>query len=980
METVPDRHEAVLEARDVFSAQVKQLYAQSWVGWLGALVGAVMLTGVLWNEVPRERLTAWLSCYVGIQLARYWLASSFKKAILDEGAIAAWHMRIAALTIASGFCWGMAGVLLFPANSLAHQFVLALFISGISAAAAVVYAPTWCYLPTILAELLPISGRYLYEGDAFHVTVAAAILLFAAVLVCTGKYMHDLNAQSLELRFEKNNLINFLTKEKARAEVLNELLRAEILERARGQEALREREETARALLNATTDAAVLLDTDGIILSVNDVFAKRVGLRPADLLGTSIIDLFSPENVDARRAWGEEVIRTGQPVRFVDSREGDYLDNTVYPIFDSSGRVEKLAIFSRDITERKLAQEALLESENKFRVLVEAARDVIWTVNIDFQLTYISPSITAVLGYTPEEIYASNPLDTFEPWSKERLANSFAEALRLEKTHPMQRFASYTQEVQQYHKDGSIRWMQITTTFLRDNSGEANGILGIARDVTEQKLAKQALRSAKNELELRVRERTAELVEANEQLRQEIADREKAENALRQSEQRFRALFETAQDCIFVKDADLRYSHVNPSMLRHFGLEETRIIGKTDEEIFSEHLAEDFRHVDSRVLDGQIIESEHTVSSDIHRLVFNFVKVPIKDAAGTVIGVYGIARDITERKRIDTGAAQHLKEGPSPTMRSTLSQARLAAGGQSIVLLVGESGSGKDYLARFIHDCSNRAGGPYFTINCAALPPELAESELFGYESGAFTGARSRKRGLLELAEGGTLLLNEIGELSLPLQAKLLTFLDTQTFTRVGGERSIAINARLIAATNRDLELEVESRNFRRDLFYRLNVFCIRVPSLRERIEDLPVLVEELLKPLADKMGLHEVPVVDYSAVQTLSGYHWPGNIRELRNVLERALILCDKKRIVLSDLGVQAQGQSRSAPGQGLSFTINLSQGDSLQNAVRAAQKSLITEGLRLSSGSIKDAATRLRVTRDQLKYMMKSLGISRR
>lgn len=977
---MPGRHEAVLEARDVFSAQVRQLYAQSWVGWFGALLGAIVLTGVLWNEVPRQRLTVWLSVYAGIQLARYWLASSFKKANLDEGAIAVWHMRMSALTIASGFCWGMAGVLLFPANSLVLQFVLALFILGIGAAAAVVYSPTWCYLPTILAELLPFAARYAYEGDVFHVTVAAAIFLFAAVLVFTGKNMHDLYAHSLVLRFEKSDLIHFLTEEKARAEVLNELLAAEIQERARGQEALREREETARALLNATTDAAVLLDTDGIILSVNDVFGKRVGLTPSDLVGTSIIDLFPPENLETRRAWGEEVIKTGQPVRFLDSRGGVYLDNSVYPVFDASGRVEKLAIFSRDITEQKAAQEALLESENKFRVLVEAARDVIWTVNLDFQLTYVSPSVTAVLGYTPEEILASNPLDTFEPWSKERLFSSFSEALRLEREHPMQRFASYTQEVQQCHKDGSTRWMQITTTFLRDSNDQANGILGIARDVTDQKLAKQALRKAKDELELRVSERTAELVETNEQLKREIADREKAQNALRQSEQRFRALFETAQDCIFVKDADLRYSHVNPSMLRHFGLEESRIIGKTDEEVFSEHLAKDFRHVDSRVLDGQIIESEHAVGSDAHRLVFNFVKVPIKDAAGNVIGVYGIARDITERKRIDTGAAHHLSEGPSEAMRSTLAQARLAAGGESIVLLMGESGSGKDYLARFIHDCSNRAGGPYFTINCAALPPELAESELFGHEPGAFTGARSRKRGLVELAEGGTLLLNEIGELSLPLQAKLLTFLDTQTFTRVGGEKSIAINARLIAATNKDLELEVESRNFRRDLFYRLNVFCIHVPSLRERIEDLPVLVQELLKSLADKMALHEVPIVDYSAVQALSAYHWPGNIRELRNVLERALILCDKKRIVVGDLGVQAQSRSIPDPEHGLSFTINMSEGGSLQDAVRAAQKSLITEGLRLSSGSIKDAAARLRVTRDQLKYMMKSLGISRR
>ena len=203
-------------------------------------------------------------------------------------------------------------------------------------------------------------------------------------------------------------------------------------------------------------------------------------------------------------------------------------------------------------------------------------------------------------------------------------------------------------------------------------------------------------------------------------------------------------------------------------------------------------------------------------------------------------------------------------------MRSTLRSARLAAQTDTIVLLTGESGAGKDHIARYIHDHSKRAHGPFFSINCAAVSPELAESELFGYESGAFTGSKGPKRGLLELAEGGTILLNEIGELSPSLQAKLLTFLDTRQFTRVGGVKLFTVNARLIAATNRNLEKEVKHNRFRQDLFYRLDVFSIEVPPLRQRTEDIPGLVGDMVADLSSKLGLDSVPQIDPKALKAL--------------------------------------------------------------------------------------------------------------
>jgi len=304
-------------------------------------------------------------------------------------------------------------------------------------------------------------------------------------------------------------------------------------------------------------------------------------------------------------------------------------------------------------------------------------------------------------------------------------------------------------------------------------------------------------------------------------------------------------------------------------------------------------------------------------------------------------------------------------------MRGTLEKARFAAARDSIVLICGESGSGKDYVAQWIHGHSRRANGPFFAINCAALPQELAESELFGHEPGAFTGARARKRGLLELAEGGTILLNEIGELSLTLQSKLLTFLDTKSFVRVGGERSIHINARLLAATHRNLEEEVEAGRFLPALFYRLNVFSVHVPPLRERPEDLPLLCEQIMTPLASEMQLTELPVIDSSALNALSEYLWPGNVRELRNVLERALMLWDRGRFELSIPLLKTEPHEWS-------YTVDFPSDRSLDDVTDEMTASMCKEALRRCRGKRKAAARVLGISRNSLYRYMKRFGLA--
>lgn len=307
---------------------------------------------------------------------------------------------------------------------------------------------------------------------------------------------------------------------------------------------------------------------------------------------------------------------------------------------------------------------------------------------------------------------------------------------------------------------------------------------------------------------------------------------------------------------------------------------------------------------------------------------------------------------------------------PSSSMQQTLSSARIAASHNGIVLLLGESGSGKDYIARWIHQHSSRADKPYFTINCAALTRELAESELFGHEHGAFTGAKGRKRGMLELAREGTILLNEIGEMDMILQSKLLTFLDTMSFLRVGGEHSVTIDTRIIAATNRNLQNEVALGRFREDLYYRLNVTRVFLPPLRERIEDIPKLVDELLQRFRREMRLDSEPKVTPKAMRVLREYHWPGNVRELRNSLERAVISAKDGVITENHLAL-------SSAGAEWCYSVRFpKEGESLHDVTNMTAKNLILEALRRSKTKV-HAAQLLGITRDSLNYQMKQLGI---
>ncbi|MGO9122993.1 MAG: PAS domain S-box protein [Desulfomonilaceae bacterium] len=746
--------------------------------------------------------------------------------------------------------------------------------------------------------------------------------------------------------------------------------------RKQAQEGLREQTERFQILSENVPFGMAMFGEDGTFKYVNPKFEKIFGydLKEAPNVGEWCRNA-CPDHAqrqEAISAWKEDFRRldrgeTGSIVFTVTCKDGSQKIISFKPV--KLGARENL-MTCEDITDRKRAEAALEESETRYRTLAETARDIIWTVDLDLKYTYVSPSITEALGYTVEEIIGTKSMDRLTPASRERVTKAFIEEMGKEMTSPRARFVSRTEEMEVYHKDGSTRWKEVTTTFLRDQNDRPNGILGISRDITDRKRMESELKEARENLERRVEERTAELSAANEHLREQIDARIRAEQSLRTSEERLRAIVETATDYIFIKDQSLKYVFVNPAFADLLGDPTEIILGKTDEELFAPETGDHTRDLETRVLRGETVEEEHTRRVHGSLMTFLAIRAPMYDHQGNIIGLCGISRNITERVEVREGHAPKVGAYVSEATRSTLVTARLAAAADSIVLLTGESGAGKDYLARYIHDNSKRSSGPFYSVNCGAIPSELAESELFGHEAGAFTGAAGRKRGLLELAEGGTILLNEIGELLPALQVKLLMFLDTWSFTRVGGEKNITVDARLIVATNKDLMKEVAESRFRKDLFYRLQVFPLQVPPLRDRKEDIPILVKEIIGDLGSQMPFHRNGSVNAPALNKLINYAWPGNVRELRNVLERALILSKGRTIRAHHLALQDLSMAKA-------ISTNFPTAESFHDAVRETKRSLIVHALSHSQGSITKAATILRLSRDSLNHLIKTLGI---
>jgi len=602
------------------------------------------------------------------------------------------------------------------------------------------------------------------------------------------------------------------------------------------------------AVFSAASSLVIVLDRRGRIVRFNRACEKLTGFTFEELRGELFWEhLLIPEEIEQVRAVFAE-LRAGQ---FPNEHENYWLtkrgarrlimwSNTA--LVDERGVVEYVIGTGIDVTERWEAQEALKESERKYRQVVESLHEGIWLIDENGNTRYTNNRMATMLGYTVQEMDGRHLFSFMDERGKKICESNLERRKRgIEEDH----------EFELLRKDGSRVVTLMSTSPVMDDEGAYRGALAGVLDITERKRAEQALQQAHADLERRVEERTAELRRALEQVAH-LKDRLESEN-------------------IYLRE-EIRSTHGY-------------------EEIIGESLA-------------------------LREVLYKVQQVACTDAS---------------------------------------------------VLLLGETGTGKELLAHAIHKGSPRSGKPLVKVNCAALPGSLIESELFGHEKGAFTGAHSTRAGRFELADGGTIFLDEISDLPLELQAKLLRILQDGRFEKLGATVTQEVDVRVVTACNCNLEEAVARGAFRSDLYYRLGVFPIEIPPLRERREDIPLLVWHFINNKQSKLG-RSIGSVPADVMEALRAYAWPGNVRELENIIERALILSAGGRLLLDESFSRA-APTHSAPAASTS----------LKEVERIHILKVIKDcGWRIKGKD--NAAERLGVNPSTLRDRMKKLGIVRR
>ncbi len=431
------------------------------------------------------------------------------------------------------------------------------------------------------------------------------------------------------------------------------------------------------------------------------------------------------------------------------------------------------------------------------------------------------------------------------------------------------------------------------------------------------------------------------------------------------------SVFDQLSDALVLYDPEFRITGVNRSAEKLFGMSSEEMLGKHCQEIFGCSLCEPGCGVlvglNQAPAAPNCTVRLHTANG-MERLVVMRTN-QMFDGQGQLTGVVATIKDVTDE------AAPQKREviAESRPMREVLNFVRrVSASEATTILLEGENGTGKDLIAKTLHYQSARQAEPFIAINCAAIPETLLESELFGYEKGAFTDARSQKRGIFELADKGTLFLDEIGEIPLMLQAKLLRVLEDQTFRRLGGLKDIKLDLRVVAATNKNLREAVKEGAFRQDLYFRLNVIQILIPPLRDREEDILPLTYFFIEHYNRKFKRNIEGVTDAAQV-LLRGHDWPGNVRELRNAIERAMILEDTALITPSSLPITVSRPDEDMPLPASVAEALPSDGLSLEDH----ERTLLARALEKTSGNQTQAARLLRITRDTLRYKMKKFNL---
>ncbi len=745
----------------------------------------------------------------------------------------------------------------------------------------------------------------------------------------------------------------------------------DITHRKVAEETLRRKEEDYRTIFEQALEGIYRTTPDGFSLAANPALANILGYdSPEELVGTisNTSAQFWADPSDRNQVI--KLLDEGTVVRGFECRllrkntEKVWASINCRCVRDRDGRALYFEGFVEDISDRKCAEQKIRESEARGRARAKALETILDTIPVpvliahDPQCQHITRNRAAWkhLGIALEESddgAVSAPGELRHYFLRDGIPLANAEL-------PMHQAAAfgvtaYDATTTLVREDGTKRYEIGNAAPLLDEHGNVWGAVAARIDITE---------------------------------------RVQAEEALRGSEERLRLAQEVAQIGSFDRNMVTGEVTWSSTLAAIYGLrpgqfprndeEYLRMIHPEDREDVSHLLAQSRRS-------GEGTGEWRTLWPDgTLRWVTSKWRV-LKDEAGKPVRSIGCHYDITERKLIEAElqkAKERLTEeklyleqeidsqlggkeiiGSASGLRHVMEEVAAVAPTDSTVLLMGETGTGKEVIARAIHENSKRADRSFIKVNCAAIPSGLLESELFGAERGAFTGSISRKIGRIELADGGTLFLDEIGEILPALQPKLLRVLQEHEFERLGGTRTLNVDFRLIAATNRDLMGEVRSNHFRSDLYYRLSVFPISLPALRERIDDIPALVEHFVQKYATRMG-KTITSIPKSTMESLLQWRWPGNIRELENFIERSIILTNGS-VLAAPLGMLQQERARD-DGQGEVAT---------RETLASIQRAHILEALRRSKGRIsgpQGAAVRLGLKRTTLQSKIKQMGIN--
>jgi PAS domain S-box-containing protein len=662
--------------------------------------------------------------------------------------------------------------------------------------------------------------------------------------------------------------------------------------------ALQENEDWYQDLVEHSQDLLCVHDLEGRLLSVNPAPARMLGYSVEEILQIPMRELIAPDFRPQFDAYLSQIESVGEAhgLLAVMTRTGERRIWEYHNTLRSEG-VETPIVrgLAHDVTEQKyaerLAREASENLRNKvnegertirelrlFRTLVDQCNDAIEVVDPEtLRFIDVNGKACAELGYSREELLSLRVSD-INPAITDSLVVKIKENLR--------ETGSFVMESVHRRKDRSTFPVEVS---LRRVQLDRDYVVTIARNLTERKQAETRLRE-------------------------------------------YERVIEGLEEMIVVIDRDYRYVIANRAVLSYRGLKREKLIGRSfDEQLASEGASEQTIKLVKQKMDecfqGRVVQYETKyIYPKLGEKDLLLTYFPIEGAAG-VDRIACIVRDVTEWKRADEALRQNLAQlqeiteelrlakeklseeklyleeaidtelgfgeiiGRSSALQDVMAKVAKVAPSDATVLLLGETGTGKELVARALHRMSRRDGNSFIKLNCAAIPSGLLESELFGHERGAFTGAVARKLGRLELADKGTLFLDEIGEVSLNLQPKLLRVLQDMEFERLGGTQTLKVNFRLLAATNRDLLQSVKAHEFRSDLFYRLNVFPIYIPPLRERREDIRPLVEHFVRKFAGQMK-KSIASIPSRTMETLVRWEWPGNIRELENFIERSVIL----------------------------------------------------------------------------------------